>query len=277
MERRTVWFNLSKGLILLVLVSLLQGCGEVEKKKVRKDFGLDELETGTLLHQAAHDGDQVIAESLLNSGADVNEQNSSHLTPLHLAAARNRVETARLLIDRGAAINAQDGMGLTPLHLATQNGYVAMIELLAAKNVNPEVRGKAFGITGNEVMPLHLAASQGDKGAAEALIVSAKANVNGRSLATQRTPLHYATEGDHTAVADLLVEHGAEVDALDAYGETPLHYAVREGSVATVELLISRGADVNARNGSGSTPLTFAVNQGHQKIVEILRDRQGSE
>ncbi len=277
MERRAVWFNLSKGLMLLVLVSLLQGCGELEEKKIRKDFGLDRLETGTLLHQAAHDGDQVKAEGLLNSGADVNERNNSQLTPLHLAAARNRVETAKLLIDRGAAIDAQDEMGLTPLHLATRSGNAAVIELLAGNGVNPEVRGKAFGITGNEVAPLHLAASQGDTGTAEALIVSAKANVNGRSLATQRTPLHYAAEGDRMAVADLLLQHGAEVDAQDAYGETPLHYAVREGSVATVELLISQGADVNARNGSGSTPLTFAVNQGHRKIVEILQGHQGSE
>lgn len=277
MANRAAWTGLGRGLVLLLLIAFLQGCNEAAEKKIRKDFGLDQYETGTLLHQAAHDGDQAGAENLINSGANINERNSSRLTPLHLAAARNRMNTAQLLLDRGAEINAQDEMGLTPLHLATQNGHSAMIGLLARKDVNTELRAKAFGITGNEVMALHLAASQGNAETAEALMVEAKANVNGRSMNTRRAPLHYVAAGDHGAVAELLVQQGAEVDARDAHKETPLHYAVREGSRATVEFLISKGADVNARNQSGSTPLTFAVNQGYPKIEELLRGHQGTE
>jgi ankyrin repeat protein len=277
MGNRIAWTGLSRGVVLLGLVALLQGCYAAAEKQIRRDFGLDRLETGTLLHQAAHDGDSSGAEALINGGADVNERNNSRLTPLHLAAARNRVDTARLLIDRGAEINVQDEMDLAPIHLATKNQHTAILELLASKGVNPEVRGKAFGVTGNDVTALHLAASEGYVATAEALIVHGKANSNSRSLTDRRTPLHYAAGNDHSALADLLVQHGAEVDARDAHGETPLHYAVREGAFATVQFLLSKGADVNAQNGNGSTPMTFAVNQGYPKIVELLRNNKGSE
>ncbi|KAI9359683.1 ankyrin repeat-containing domain protein, partial [Zopfochytrium polystomum] len=58
------------------------------------------------------------------------------------------------------------------------------------------------------------------------------------------TALHWAAIKNHLAVARLLVEKGAEIDA--AGGEltaTPLHWAARSGNVQIVTYLISRGAD----------------------------------
>ena len=57
----------------------------------------------------------------------------------------------------------------------------------------------------------------------------------------------------------LLIQHGADVTALDDTHSTPLHLASSKGSAETVELLIQHGADVNAQNGDQSTPLHLAA------------------
>ncbi len=77
-----------------------------------------------------------------------------------------------------------------------------------------------------------------------------------------RTLLHHAVIGGHTAVAELLLDRGADVSASDAQGQTALHDAAYLGDASTVALLLARGADVSAREYRGRTPLFLAVNWG---------------
>jgi hypothetical protein len=49
-----------------------------------------------------------------------------------------------------------------------------------------------------------------------------------------------------------LIKHGAKVDAVDIYKRTSLHH-VKKGAIAFI--LINKKADVNARDEYGSTPL----------------------
>ena len=72
------------------------------------------------------------------------------------------------------------------------------------------------------------------------------------------TALHYAAEDGFLAVADVLVAHGAAVNAHDVYGNTPLLLAVWNGHKDMVALLITNKADVNAQNKAGTTPLDLA-------------------
>ena len=255
---------------VVALVMLLQGCDDSIKEQLVKDFGIDQMATGTLLHRAALEGQTTQAEQLLNNGADVNERNSAGYTPLHLAAVKGRLEMAELLLDRGAEINAPEGLGLTPLHLAVQNGQPEMVALLVTRFANTELKGKAFGMTGEAVTPLHLAAVLGYAASARVLIEQGKADLESRTGFTEHTPLHSAAESDHVEMVKLLLDSGAQVDARDTYSETPLHYAAREGAVESARLLIAAGADVNAKNESGSTPLSFATNQHQEGIISLL-------
>ena len=70
-----------------------------------------------------------------------------------------------------------------------------------------------------------------------------------------RTPLHHAVSGGQTAVAELLLDRGADISAVDAQQRTPLHDAADLGDASTVALLLARGADVSAREFRGRTPL----------------------
>ena len=56
----------------------------------------------------------------------------------------------------------------------------------------------------------------------------------------------------------LLIKHGADVDARDQSQSTPLHLASSRRDAETVQLLIEHRADVHARDESHSTPLHMA-------------------
>ncbi len=60
------------------------------------------------------------------------------------------------------------------------------------------------------------------------------------------TPLHYAAALPNSAIARMLVEHGASVNVEDAFGTTPLLAAVSGGRMETMRLLIEHGANVRA-------------------------------
>ncbi len=88
-----------------------------------------------------------------------------------------------------------------------------------------------------------------------------------------RTFLHRAAERGDTEIARILLEYGAEIDAVELeHSGTPLAAAAREGQVEMVRFLIERGADPAAPTESPwATPLAWAEKKGHREIADILR------
>ena len=48
--------------------------------------------------------------------------------------------------------------------------------------------------------------------------------------------------------------------------------AAIEGNRAVAELLLERGADVNSANNVGETALSLAAHNGHVSLVRLLKD-----
>src|SRR6516164_4464981 len=71
------------------------------------------------------------------------------------------------------------------------------------------------------------------------------------------TALHYAVRGGKLPLIKLLLERGAQADALDENGLTPLLHLAKTRSkadpVPVMELLVAGGADVNARDETQGT------------------------
>jgi ankyrin repeat protein len=67
-----------------------------------------------------------------------------------------------------------------------------------------------------------------------------------------------------------LGERPVSIDSRDACGDTPLHVMVWRSDRCAVKLLIESGADVNAVGDMGETPLHVAIRKGDQGIVEAL-------
>lgn len=114
---------------------------------------------------------------------------------------------------------------------------------------------------------LHVAAVAHDLTLGRALL-EARADVRARNRRGAE-PLHYACDDDPNspetwnppaqgAMVALLIEAGADPNALDDEGVAPLHRAVRTRSVGAVEALLTHGAVVDLPNASGSTPMDLA-------------------
>ena len=71
-------------------------------------------------------------------------------------------------------------------------------------------------------------------------------------------PRHWNPERQARMIA-LLINAGADPNALDKSGDGPLHRAVRQRCAAAVDQLLRNGASVQLKNKSGSTPLHLAV------------------
>jgi len=89
-----------------------------------------------------------------------------------------------------------------------------------------------------------------------------KALLEGKADVTRRdkdgwTALYWARS---VHAADLLVRHGADVNAGDHENNTPLMAATMVASLPLVQLLLDHNADVSARLDNGNNALGIAIN-----------------
>src|SRR5689334_10984710 len=79
-----------------------------------------------------------------------------------------------------------------------------------------------------------------------------------------------ARAGDLTKV-DALLAAGVPVDAPARYGQTPLYFAAEKGHLAVAQRLVERGANVNVRDGFfGASALEMALQGGHRELARYL-------
>ena len=85
-------------------------------------------------------------------------------------------------------------------------------------------------------------------------------------------------EANSLEFAQLLLDHGVQVNTADSRGNTALHDAVRKRFRSVVELLIAHGADPHANNERDETPIGLAESddlspgtETDDSIISILR------
>lgn len=87
-------------------------------------------------------------------------------------------------------------------------------------------------------------------------------------------PLHDAARWRRAWAVDLLLAHGADVEALDHQGETPLLLAVAHRDAAIAARLLAHGASVHTRARNGDTPLRrcarAALHVDHAEMRAVL-------
>src|SRR5580700_1263793 len=192
---------------------------------------------------------------LLDHGADVNLANKGAWTPLYLATDNRNIESGdypvrkgdmdhldfiKLLLDKGANVNARlkdstetrtvftnqwlDENGATAFLRASQSGDIVLMKLLLAHGADPNID------TTLHVTALQVAAGIGwvegityewsTPQTVEAVKLLLDLGLDPNAQAdTGRTALHGAAHKGSTAVAQILVDHGAKLDVHD-YGNT---------------------------------------------------------
>ena len=79
-----------------------------------------------------------------------------------------------------------------------------------------------------------------------------------------------AAGNGHTAVCDLLINEGADLQQAGLMRDCPLSRAAHNGHFHTVKYLVENGADVDALDIGDNTALHWAAMRGHVEIVNFL-------
>jgi len=232
-------------------------------------------------------------------------ERSVRSTKLEAAIKQSNIRETRSLLNSGVDPNFRDSDGKTPLITAVIIGRADMVRLLLSNHADPEGRGKE-GMT-----PLIAAAWLGSVDSMN-LILNAHANINSvdatgmsallvacnrcaiapvRLLLNRGANVHYidgtfsplnsvvsgvvnrAQDASVLAVANALLDHGADINSEQDHGDTPLMGAMRNRDTMLTRLLIDRGADVNLIGRSHpESPLMLAVKVNDIPTATLLID-----
>ncbi len=224
--------------------------------------------------EAARSGRTGEMRRLLEAEPTLLHARSEHgKTALHWAAEKDFEEAARLLLDAGAELEALTDWGATALDWAAHLGSFAVGELLLGRGaegldlinaaslgrladvrrlleVRPWPRRRSLPDEPNRHWPAQSAAMRGD-------VLS--------------DAFYGACRNGCTEVARLLLERGADVDAVGVFAATALHWAALNGHAQTVEFLIRQGASVRLKDPEfDACPSGWAREGGHEELAARL-------
>jgi ankyrin repeat protein len=155
-----------------------------------------------------------------------------------------QAEIVAFLLGLGADVNARDESGMSALNYAARSGFVHVVRQLLAHGAAMYPRtvgGEARGLT-----PLMVT-----------LIM-----VNG-----------YPRDDESERITEMLLSHGADVNARNAQGRTPLSLAANFRTPRTVQALLDAGALVNETDDRGRTALSYTEfnRPDGEQIARLLR------
>lgn len=184
-----------------------------------------------------------------------------------VAIANDRVEVVRNMLAAGIDANQVGPAGQPPLMLAIREGSWSVYDVLLAHS------GTAYNsININRETPLMYLAVMGETERARDLIRRG-AMVNRPGW----TPLHYSASTGQVDTTQMLLDHGAEVDARSSDGTTPLMMAAYSGSEAVVRLLLEAGADAHLETDQHYNVVDWAGFKQHTRLgakLQQLIERQ---
>lgn len=257
-------FAVRAGHSSVVRLLLRAGANVNEAADVPRSGGRDMRDKTSPLMLATENGNLELALELIDAGADPNDIRSG-FAPLHaiswvrkspsgdghdgipppeITGGVTTLEFVSEIVKRGADVNIrQTGgggggpnlnlKGATPFLMAAATDDLPLLKTLKAAGADPMIPNST-GTT-----PLMAAAGVG---------IAAPGEDAG-------------SEDEAVATVSYLLDHGADIDAVDQRSETAMHGAAYKGVPKVITLLDQRGADIerwNTKNKNGWTPLLIA-------------------
>ena len=208
---------------------------------------------------AAERGDVAMCRWLVSLSVNIHQADCLAVTALQAAVGADDIATVEFLLESGASIlNDQE----TDVIVAAKSAVVAKRLLQAGSDID------AIDPFGN--WALAEAARENDiQWVCELLELGADVN----NTSTGATALHTAVGSDHRAVAELLLDAGANVDAQDVDGWTPLMFA---RTLEMLNLLLSRNASLDTLDGIGNEAVISKMIDAEMidRLLEVQNDPQ---
>ena len=204
---------------------------------------------------------------LVESGYDVEQCIESGVTPLILASAYDEADCVKILLELGADINRSDTKGQTPLMHASFNDSVNSVRQLLA---HKDIKLEEKQITGETA--LLLAANFGSVKMLS-LLIQAGADINAVDYAGNNALIHCITENQVSA-AEILIDAGININFTDKMGRTALIVAAQYNSYIIADKLIKKGADLSIKDINKNTPFLVAAENNSVSTLELLAQTQ---
>ncbi|KAK3551657.1 hypothetical protein QTP70_020862 [Hemibagrus guttatus] len=197
--------------------------------------------------------------------------NNLRQTPLHLAVITHQPNVVQALLQGGSDPGALDRNGQTALHLCCEHQQDACLRVILSHFSRlpycPTTCLNSRNFEG--LTPLHLAVRDGNRKMAKMLLDSG-ADVNAVDIKSGRSPLIHAVEKSCMEMINFLVESGCNVNSQSYSGNTALHIACGRGEVEAVRVLLKNGADSSLKNYHNDTAIMLAKNK---KVSDVLRGK----
>ncbi len=233
-------------------------------------FGQSEIKQR--LFQAVFEGDTLLAEELVQQGANPNSDYEGQAL-LFYAIENQDLDMVKFLFSRGADINKRNRERLSPLEFSLQefeNGemeYPAVVVFLISNGANLKTKSK------NTL--LHRAADYGYPGSIVTALIENGADINAQDK-ERNTPLFYAMIYDHEEVALIISRYEPSLDfTLEIEDSiTPLTYALAFlYSDELVESFIRHGADYDHQDEGFLSPFELAVERGFFRSLGAMLEK----
>lgn len=213
------------------------------------------------LYAACKMGHFDVVQWLVHHGAWLDDVDDDGATPFMVAAGYARLRIVQLLASMGASVQRATPSGLSTAYYAAYSGHVRLLEFFLTQRI---ALRDADGNPSN----LLDAAVRGDQLRVATYLLE---TVN---LADEHidASLGVAVERQNGAMVALLIQHDADVEALDNNGVSPLYAAAHYGDAAVAQALIGAGADLMRMNPStGYTPVHEMALRGHAELLALAR------
>lgn len=187
------------------------------------------------------------------------------------ACAFGETELVRERLAADPSLATEPGSRRRPSALicAALGGHLEIGRMLVASGAlrASEQRGPESG-PWLEPSPLHVAAATGEVAFATMLL---EEGLDPNLCHWDGLPTWFGVlAGDSVELFDLVIEHGAELDACGHYGCTALHEAARQGMPEAVVWLLDADLAVDSTDDDLRTPLHYAVWGLRLEVIELL-------
>lgn len=170
---------------------------------------------------------------LIRRHVDVNTPENSGLTALFYAVRDGRVNTVRLLASNGARLDRSLRHNLECIWLAIAGQFMdrSVAETKLAFEIMEVLRSIDLDFVVHGYTMLHVAAMYGHIHLTK-FLVRERASIEAKAPGLGgQTALHIAANEGHLAIVHYLLDCGATVDSVDAFGRTPMHLASSASSL----------------------------------------------